>query len=185
MNTPNKLTLLRLLSVPFIILLMYINNITAAYSAFALFILSMITDIIDGRIAKRKKKETLFGKFLDPVTDKILILSIFFVFVDKGFIPMWLVLILLARELTISGLRSTASARGKIIGANWMGKTKAFSQTLIISITLLLNALNYSINIEKVIPKITTPLTLIMVTISVIFLFNFMYQNRKLILKDT
>jgi CDP-diacylglycerol--glycerol-3-phosphate 3-phosphatidyltransferase len=182
MNLPNKLTLSRLFLIPFIIWLIYIDNIVAAYSALVLFIIAMLTDVLDGAIAKKRNIETFFGKFLDPVTDKILILSIFIVFADKGWVPAWIVIVLLARELIVSGLRSAASAQGKIIGANWMGKIKAFTQTIIIALALFLNGLKYSFySMEEIIAPVITGLTLLMVSMAIVFLFIFSYWNRKLI----
>ena len=129
MNVPNTITVLRVVATPAIALLMYAESPVALFGSLVLFGLAMLGDIADGAIARRRDIRTTFGTFLDPVADKILILTMFIVLGHLRVIPMWVALGMLWRELIVTGIRSVASARGDVIGANWMGKTKAALQT--------------------------------------------------------
>ena len=187
MNLPNKLTILRLILTPFIIAFLYIDKFESKLISLILFIIAMITDIIDGKIAKKRNLTTTFGTFLDPLVDKILLMSLFIAFTDLGLIPVWMVLILVAREFFVSALRTISMSKGKIIAANWMGKTKALLQTITISIILLLIALektNIFSTINLNIRNISYSLTFIIVLVSIIFALRFFNLNKELITKD-
>ena len=124
MNLPNKLTLLRIvLIVPFLAVL-YLELPGASYIALAIFIAASLTDMLDGRIARQRNLVTDFGKFADPLADKMLVTAAMLWFVERGQMPAWAVLIVIVREFAVSGLRMVASDQGRVIAAGWSGKVK-------------------------------------------------------------
>lgn len=140
MNLPNKLTLTRILITPVFVLLLSVP-FTGNYTlALVLFLLAMVTDHLDGMIARARRQETKFGKLLDPLADKILISSALICFValpEIDFIPAWMVIIIVSREFAITGLRLLAAGRGVIIPAGRWGKNKTISQVATIIAILL------------------------------------------------
>ena len=127
MNLPNKLTLLRIvLIVPFLAVL-YLDVPGAAYIALAIFIIASLTDMLDGQIARRRNLVTDFGKFADPLADKMLVMAAMLWFVERGQMPAWAVLAVIVREFAVSGLRMVASDKGRVIAAGWSGKVKTAS----------------------------------------------------------
>jgi len=139
MSVANLLTFSRLIATPFVIGLMYGNSPSARYAALTLFIVAMLTDVFDGPIARRTER-TMLGNYLDPIADKTLILCVFICLGDRGILPLWMGLVLLALELIVSGVRDVAAAQGRVVGANWMGKTKTLLQVITISVGLFLLA---------------------------------------------
>lgn len=137
---PNLLTFLRLLLTPVVAALAYSAGVAGRWWALGLFLLAMATDVADGLIAARCHQRSRLGLYLDPVVDKVILLTMFFVLADLGLAPLWMAALMMARELLVDGLRSTAAATGRVIGANWMGKTKAAMQTATIGLALLLRA---------------------------------------------
>lgn len=140
MNLPNKITMIRVFMVPVFIVFMLCTSIPYHnYFAAAVFILASITDFIDGYIARKRKLVTDFGKFMDPLADKLLICSAMICFVADTEIPMpaWIVIIIIGREFIISGFRLIASDNGIVIAANIWGKVKTVVQ-MIMSVTLML-----------------------------------------------
>lgn len=138
MNLPNKLTMLRLFLIPFIIFFLYIDSFYAKAFAFILFLLAVATDFLDGKIARSKNIKTGFGIFMDPVADKILVSSLLVVFTGLGLVPAWMTIMIIAREFIISGIRGIRAAEGNIVAANIWGKTKTFFQMFSISAVLFL-----------------------------------------------
>lgn len=136
MNLPNKLTLLRIIMIPaFIIVLM----MGYYYASAVIFVLAALTDALDGHIARKYNLITNFGKIMDPLADKLLVVSALVCLVELGDIPGWMVVVILAREFTITGLRSVAAAQGNVIAAGWSGKLKTVLQMIAISALLLQN----------------------------------------------
>ena len=136
MNLPNKLTLLRIaLAIVFIVLL-FLPGLWAKVSALIIFILASVTDFLDGYIAKRNNQITDFGRLMDPVADKVLILSAFVAFVQLQLVPAWMVVIIIFRDLAVSGLRALALAKGKVIAADRGGKHKTVTQVIAIFVIL-------------------------------------------------
>lgn len=133
MNLPNKLTLLRVVLVPvFVVFLMC--NLTGydKWIALAIFIIASLTDLLDGKIARKYNLVTNFGKFMDPLADKLLVCSAFICFIELNKLPTWMVLIVIAREFIISGFRLVASDNGVVIAASMWGKYKtAISMVMI------------------------------------------------------
>lgn len=152
MNLPNKLSTIRILAVPFVILLMipifanspvmagwntFVEGPIAAWAALILFVLAALTDFIDGRIARGRHLITDLGKFLDTVADKLLILSVLAVYVQKGRIHSFLFAIIMARELMVTALRSIAAAKGLVLAAKPVGKWKMGFQCFAIVFLML------------------------------------------------
>ena len=139
MNLPNKLTLSRIALAFLFMFFLFCRGITAKYLALFTFGLASLTDFLDGRIARRRSIESNFGRLMDPVADKILILGAFLAFVELKIIPAWMVVIVIFRELVITGLRINAARQGKVLSASLAGKHKTASQmAAIISILIFL-----------------------------------------------
>ncbi len=127
MNLPNKLTLLRIaLILPFLLVL-YLDVPYAPYIALTIFIAASLTDMLDGKIARKRGLVTDFGKFSDPLADKMLVTAAMLWFVEIGRMPGWALLIVIVREFAVSGLRMVASDKGRVIAAGWSGKVKTAS----------------------------------------------------------
>ena len=139
MNLPNKLSIVRVFCVPVITVLLYLNNDTCRIIAGAVFILGSLTDLLDGHIARKYNLITDFGKFIDPVADKLLVLSTLVMLVRGGLMEAWVVIIVLCRELAVDGLRMVAVGQGKVIAAGPLGKWKTTFQMVTITCILLLN----------------------------------------------
>ncbi len=132
MNLPNKLSLLRVLCIPAIVILTLLPGDFCRWSVVVLFALASVTDFFDGRIARSRNLVTDFGKFIDPLADKVLVLSCMILLVEKALLPAWAVVIVLTRELSVDGLRLIAATKGIIIAAAKLGKWKTFIQMLLI-----------------------------------------------------
>ena len=124
MNLPNKLTLMRIILTPVFMAVLYWGFPGADYAALAIFILASLTDLLDGKIARKYHLVTDFGKFADPLADKILVTAAMLWFVEVGRMPAWALLVVLLREFAVSGLRMIASDKGRVIAAGWSGKVK-------------------------------------------------------------
>ena len=137
MNLPNKLTLLRIaLILPFLLVL-YLDAPYAPYIALAIFIAASLTDMLDGKIARKRGLVTDFGKFMDPLADKMLVTAAMLWFVEIGRMPGWALLIVIVREFAVSGLRMVASDKGRVIAAGWSGKVKTASTMVCIALMFL------------------------------------------------
>lgn len=145
MNLPNKLTIFRvILIVPFVVLLLggeegwFGNNILIPnLIALAIFIIASLTDLADGKIARKYNMVTNFGKFMDPLADKLLVCSALIALVELGRIPAWIVIIIIAREFIISGFRLVASDNGVVIAASYWGKFKTTFQMVMVCLMLV------------------------------------------------
>ena len=124
MNLPNKLTLLRMVMVPFYVALLLIDFPYHTLIALGVFILASLTDLLDGHIARSRNLITDFGKFMDPLADKILVLSAMICFCELGIMPAWAVIVVIFREFAVSGMRLVAGEGGRVIAAGWSGKVK-------------------------------------------------------------
>lgn len=138
MNLANKLTLLRILLVPVFIIFLAPGIPYGKEIATAIFVLASITDKLDGYIARSRNQITRFGKFMDPLADKLLVTAALISLVELGIIPGWVAMIIVAREFAVTGLRSIAASEGVVIAASWWGKIKTVTQIVAI-ITALLN----------------------------------------------
>ncbi len=136
MNTPNKLTLLRVIMVP-----VFIWAITSGFNiaAIVIFVLAAITDQLDGHLARKNNQVTTFGKLMDPLADKILTISalICFLEIDADFMNSWVVMLIISRELIVTGIRQLAMGENTVIAASWWGKAKTVSQMVAIVAVML------------------------------------------------
>ena len=121
MNLPNKLSVARVLCIPAIVTLLHFQSDTCRIIAAVLFILGCITDFLDGRIARKRNLVTDFGKFIDPVADKLLVLTTLIMLVYLKMMPAWIVIVILCRELAVDGLRMVAVTKGNVIAAGPLG----------------------------------------------------------------
>lgn len=130
MNLPNKITISRILLTFIFIFLMKASGLWFKMGALTVFTIACVTDWIDGSLARKNKQVTVFGKIMDPIADKILVISAFIVFSQLGLVAVWMVAIILLREFIVTGLRIFALARGKVIEAHRLGKHKTISSYL-------------------------------------------------------
>jgi CDP-diacylglycerol--glycerol-3-phosphate 3-phosphatidyltransferase len=137
LNLPNQLTLLRLLLVPVIGLSLVIGFRYHYQVAVVAYALAALTDSLDGRVARSRHQVTELGKFLDPLVDKIMVITVLVILVEKSLLAAWVVVIVFAREFVITGLRSVAAAQGVVISASPWGKTKTLTQNLMIGLVIL------------------------------------------------
>ena len=130
MTTASKITLVRVVFIPLLMVFMYLSggctNIWM-WLSLAVFIVASITDYIDGHIARTRNQVTDFGKFLDPLADKLLVIAAMCMFCQWGMMPAWALMLVLAREFAVTGLRLVAVGKGKVIAAGWSGKVKTAS----------------------------------------------------------
>lgn len=137
MNLANKLTVIRMILVPIFLIASMFGTIEGNIIALIIFIVASITDKLDGYIARSKNQITNFGKFMDPLADKLLVTSALIVLVEKGIVPSWVVVIIIAREFIVSGLRTLAASQGVVIAASNWGKLKTATQMVGIIMALL------------------------------------------------
>ena len=138
MNLPNKLTILRVIMIPFFVffLLSGVGGSASKWIALVIFAAASITDTLDGYIARRDNLITDFGKFMDPLADKLLVCSALICFVELDKLPAWMVIIIIAREFIISGFRLVASDNGIVIAASYWGNFKTVSQMFMIIVLI-------------------------------------------------
>lgn len=137
MNLPNKLTIFRVILIPFFVLFLLVD-ITAydKWIALAIFIIASFTDFLDGHIARKYHLVTNFGKFMDPLADKLLVSSALICLIERDRIPSWIVIVIIAREFIISGFRLVASDNGVVIAASYWGKFKTTFQIVMICLMI-------------------------------------------------
>lgn len=147
MNLPNKLTMLRVILIPFFVAFLMTQKLgtTGTWIAIGIFAVASITDFFDGKIARKYNLVTNFGKFMDPLADKLLVCSALICFIELKLLPSWFVIIIIAREFVISGFRLIASDNGVVIAASWWGKFKTAFQMILTIFLLLARALGESI----------------------------------------
>lgn len=177
MNLPNKLTILRIVMIPFFVLFMLlpVTGPSDKWIALALFIAASLTDLLDGHIARKYNLITNFGKFMDPLADKLLVCSALICLVELGRIPSWIVIVIIAREFIISGFRLIASDNGVVIAASYWGKFKTTFQMVMICLMIAnMDALSLLTNIIMWIALILT----------VVSLLDYLIKNRD-IMKET
>lgn len=172
MNTPNKLTIARMILVPFFVLFILTGwgGDANRYICLAIFVVASITDWFDGHLARKNNLVTNFGKFMDPLADKLLVCSALICLLSNGLISTVVVLIIIAREFIISGFRLVAVDNGIVIAASWWGKAKTISQMIMI---ILLIA-----NLGGVFDILETAFIYIAVVLTVISLVDYIWKNR-------
>ncbi len=146
MNLPNKITMARMLLIPVMIIIPFFNiqgelpilGVTYAnLIVLTIFLIASFTDFLDGYLARKNNLVTTFGKFLDPIADKLLVLAALIMLVEMGQIPAWIPIIIAAREFIVSGIRMIAAGEGNVIAASWLGKIKTVSQMIAISLAFV------------------------------------------------
>ncbi|MBQ9928868.1 MAG: CDP-diacylglycerol--glycerol-3-phosphate 3-phosphatidyltransferase [Lachnospiraceae bacterium] len=176
MNLPNKLTMFRVILIPFFIVFLLVP-ITPVdkWIALGIFIVASLTDLLDGHIARKYNLVTNFGKFMDPLADKLLVCSALICLIELDRIPSWMVIVIIAREFVISGFRLIASDNGVVIAASYWGKFKTTFQMIAVCLMIAdIAALNLVTNI----------VTWIAVILTVISLIDYLIKNKD-VMKET
>ena len=171
MNLPNKLTILRVIMIPFFVAALMVDggtNQTMRYVAAAIFIIPSLTDMLDGKIARKYNLVTNFGKFMDPLADKLLVCSALICMIELGQLPAWMVIIIISREFIISGFRLVAADNGVVIAASYWGKFKTVFQ--MVGVVLLI------LNIEAL-SVITSLVIWIALIFTVVSLVDYIVKN--------
>ena len=178
MNLPNKLTMFRVILIPFFVFFMLAPNMTGYnnYIAVAIFIVASLTDMLDGKIARKYNLVTNFGKFMDPLADKLLVCSAMICLIQTGQLAAWIVVIIIAREFIISGFRLIASDNGVVIAASYWGKFKPTFQMLMVIVLIL----NIDLPFFQILGVILTYVALILTVVSLI---DYIVKNKD-VLKD-
>ena len=176
MNLPNKLTMFRVILIPFFVVFLLVD-ITPVdkWIALAIFIIASLTDMLDGKIARKYNLVTNFGKFMDPLADKLLVCSALVCLVAVDRIPAWMVIVIIAREFIISGFRLVASDNGVVIAASCWGKFKTTFQ--IIMICLMIADL-------AALQLLTAIVTWVAVILTIVSLVDYLVKNKE-VMKDT
>lgn len=175
MNLPNKLTTLRVIMIPFFVFfLLWQNgeNRTFRMIALALFIIASLTDLLDGKIARKYNLVTNFGKFMDPLADKLLVCSALICLIELNALPAWIVIVIISREFIISGFRLIASDNGVVIAASYWGKFKTtFQMVSVVLLILDIPALAF----------VTTICVWIALLLTIVSLVDYIYKNHKIL----
>ena len=175
MNLPNKLTILRVIMIPFFVAALLYDggaNQNMRYVAAALFIIASLTDMLDGKIARKYNLVTNFGKFMDPLADKLLVCSALICLIELGQLPSWMVIIIVSREFIISGFRLIAAEQGIVIAATYWGKFKTTFQ--MIAVILMIVDL-------PVLHILTVACTWIALVLTVVSLVDYIAKNHKVL----
>lgn len=143
MNLPNQLTLLRILLTPFVVWLLFLDTAAAQAGAFIVFILASLTDWYDGYVARKYGYVSTWGKFFDPLADKILVTSVLIAFCALGYFPVWMVVVIIIRDVLITTLRSYAIFKGRCINTSYLAKIKTFVQMGALYLTFIYHLLLY------------------------------------------
>lgn len=175
MNTPNKLTILRVIMIPFFVLFMLvpIGGDVHKWVALAIFIIASLTDTLDGYLARRDNLVTNFGKFMDPLADKLLVCAAMICLIEVGKLPSWIVIIIISREFIISGFRLIASDNGVVIAASWWGKAKTISQMVMIIVLIA--------DLGGIFDTIGTVFVVVATVLTVISLIDYILKNKQVL----
>ena len=175
MNTPNKLTVARMIIVPFLVVFLLTGwgGDANRYISLALFVVASVTDWFDGYLARKNNLVTNFGKFMDPLADKLLVCSAMTCMIELNRLPAWFVIIIIGREFIISGFRLIAAENGIVIAANYWGKFKTASQMIMI-ILLILHFDGIFVTLEQLFIWLSLALT-------IISLITYIWQNKSVL----
>lgn len=176
LNLPNQLTILRVLLIPLFLFFLFITKGVFRVLPLIIFIGAAVTDTIDGHIARRDNLITDFGKFMDPLADKLLTAAAFIAFVEIGYLSSWIVILIISREFLISGFRTLAASKNVTIAANMWGKVKTVFQMVLIVVILM----DYTGFMGFFSPLIN-PLIIITVLLTIISGVTYIYDNTKVI----
>ncbi len=192
MNLPNKLTMLRVIMVPFFVYFLLETPEMGDYMmykwiALALFVVASLTDMLDGKIARKYNLVTNFGKLMDPLADKLLVCSALVGLTWHGIIPAWITIIIIGREFIISGFRLLAVEKGVVIAANIWGKLKTVSQMVMIILTIMvlndhgLRGNMYSVAVYMGIEYLAIAFMWIATALTIISLVDYVWKNREIL----
>ena len=175
MNLPNKLTILRIIMVPFFVFFLLTDVLGPAnkWIALVLFAAASLTDLLDGKIARKYNLVTNFGKFMDPLADKLLVCSAMICLIEMGKLPAWVVIIIIGREFIISGFRLVASDNGIVIAASYWGKFKTVFQMIMIIVMIA--------DLGGVFDMIGTILMWIALALTIISLLDYVLKNKQVL----
>ena len=175
MNLPNKLTVLRMIMVPFFVLFMLtdIGGPANKWITLVIFCVASLTDMLDGKIARARNLVTNFGKFMDPLADKMLVCSAMICFIPLGKLTAWYVIIIIAREFIISGFRLVASDNNVVIAASYWGKFKTVSQMALIIVLIM--------DLGGVWNVVGTVLTWVALLLTVVSLIDYIAKNKQVL----
>jgi len=179
LNLPNKLTILRVILIPFfaMFLLTGMAGIYSDYIALVIFCVASLTDMLDGMIARKYNLITNFGKFMDPLADKLLVCTALICLLDLGRIPAWVVIIIIAREFIISGFRLVASDKGVVIAAGYIGKVKTVFQMAMIIMMIL----DFDNNVFYMATNVVMYIALILTVVSLV---DYIARNKDVLKED-
>ncbi len=177
MNLPNKLTVLRVLMIPFFVVFMLtdLGGEYGKYIALAIFVIASLTDLLDGKIARKRNLVTNFGKFMDPLADKLLVCSALICLVEMNRLAAWMVIVIIAREFIISGFRLIASDNGVVIAASYWGKFKTTFQMIMIILLILDLGGSFAV--------VETVVTWIALILTVVSLIDYLVKNKGILLE--
>ena len=177
MNLPNKLTMLRVILIPFFVVFMLGSLLgdVDKWIALGIFIAASLTDLLDGKIARKYNLVTDFGKLMDPLADKLLVSAALICLCEMGRLAAWIVIIIISREFIISGLRQIAADNGIVIAASYWGKYKTTFQMIMICLLI--------VNID-VLSLISAIVTWIAVILTIVSLIDYMVKNRQVFMED-
>lgn len=177
MNLPNKLTVLRVLMIPFFVVFMLadVGGAYGKYIALAIFVVASLTDLLDGKIARKYNLVTNFGKFMDPLADKLLVCAAMICLVEMGRLPAWMVIVIISREFIISGFRLIASDNGVVIAASYWGKFKTTFQMVMIIVLIL--------DLGGAFTVVETVITWIALILTVVSLVDYLAKNKGILLE--
>lgn len=183
MNLPNKLTVLRMVLIPFFVIAMMWEALSFHHFwGLLLFVIASLTDMLDGQIARKHNLITDFGKFMDPLADKLLVTAAMVMFVELGAVPAWVVILILAREFLVTSLRTLAAGKGIVIAADKWGKFKTISQMLWLILGILLLACVKDLGMTGTLITaggiLFTLLTAVVVALTLFSGWNYMWHNR-------
>lgn len=179
MNLANKLTIFRIVIIPVFLIFIAVNIPFGKVIATILFIVAALTDKLDGYIARSRNQITNFGKFMDPLADKLLVTAALISLVEFQVIHTWIAMIIIAREFAVTGLRSIASAEGNVIAASWWGKLKTVFQ--IIAIICALINLSYTSNYLNILTNVAM---IVAVVITIMSGLDYFVKNKNYIRTD-
>ena len=177
MNLPNKLTVLRVVMIPFFVVFMLtgLGGDYGNYIALAIFIIASLTDLLDGKIARKRNLVTNFGKFMDPLADKLLVCSALICLVEMERLAAWMVIVIIAREFIISGFRLIASDNGVVIAASYWGKFKTTFQMIMIILLILDLGDDFEV--------LETAVIWIALILTVVSLIDYLVKNKGILLE--
>lgn len=181
MNIANKLTILRVILIPFFIIFGLIQNTACAYLALAIFVVASFTDYLDGHLARKLNLVSDFGKFLDPLADKLLVLAALALLVHNGDTSVWVLYIVVLRELVVTGIRLIAAGSGRVIAAGFTGKLKTVFQMIVIILAFVPPVNQYVLSIATPVGTVLDILMYIMIAITLVSGAEYVVRNADVI----